>query len=142
MSTFGLPKNERLSSKKDISYLFDEGAFFNTASGRLRSGYVLVPSEFPGFYAKTAFIVPKKSGKAFWRNRLRRLLKEAYRLNKHILSPAEIFPGYIYHIVLINIFFRQQKHPTLRLSDVSDDVIELLSAIRDSGKRISSNSNR
>ena len=77
-NTFG--KEEKLKSKKIIDQLFKEGKSVST------NGFTLVylMQPLPIFYpAQAGFSVPKKFFKhAVDRNRVKRLMREAYRLNK------------------------------------------------------------
>ena len=77
-------KEERLKSRKIISGLFK--------NGRSLSAYPLkviwneVPVPHPGYPFQFALTVPKRSfPKATQRNRIRRQIREAFRLNKHML---------------------------------------------------------
>lgn len=78
-----LPKEERLCSKKLIEELFRKGSSFNLYPLR----FVLVKHTQPQSLSPQVLIsVSKKSfKKAVDRNRLKRQLREAYRLHKQML---------------------------------------------------------
>ncbi len=79
---YTLSKKERLSSGKRIEQLFSTGRTFNVFP--LRVFYYFAASEAPGI--QVLFSVPKKKfKKAVDRNRIKRLFREAYRLQKHAL---------------------------------------------------------
>jgi len=79
------PKNEKLKSSKAIEYLFLNGK--KHIQFPLKIIY-LETSESEN--NKVAFSVPKRNfKKAVERNRIKRLLREIYRLNKHRLVKKE-----------------------------------------------------
>ena len=78
--TFG--KEEKLKSKKQIEQLFVEGNIVKEFPILMK----FLKTDVNEFPIKVAFSVPKKNFKlAVHRNRIKRLLRETYRLNKHIL---------------------------------------------------------
>ena len=77
------PKTEHLCGEKRLSRLFSEGKAFIVYP--LRIMYI-VETKTDLVPASVMVSVPKKRFKrAVKRNRLKRLMREAYRLNKHIL---------------------------------------------------------
>lgn len=85
---FTLQANERLKLRKQIETLFLSGKAFSVFP--LRVIYLRIPrgtgEESP---VRMGFSIPKKRiKKAVGRNRIRRLLKEAWRLQKHALYQA------------------------------------------------------
>lgn len=81
--SFSLKKDERLSSKKTIDKLFTEGDSILQYPLKM----VFLKTELQTRYpAQTGFTASKKNFKrAVARNRIKRLLREAYRINKHIV---------------------------------------------------------
>jgi len=80
---YGFNKEERLSSKKAISDLFENGNTLFLFPYRLLwlESKDTIPSP-----VELAISVPKKNfRKAVHRNRIKRLIREAWRLNKHSL---------------------------------------------------------
>jgi len=77
------PKKEKLKSKKLIEMLFEEGKTLTSFPLKLIYLKLEVPVDAK---FKTSVAVPKKNFKsAVKRNRIKRLLREAYRLNKHLV---------------------------------------------------------
>ncbi|MFZ9044636.1 MAG: ribonuclease P protein component [Cyclobacteriaceae bacterium] len=86
-------KKERLTNKKYIEELFREGSFFRSGPFLIR----FLPKSDLACH-QVLISVPKKYFKrAVKRNRIRRRIREIYRLHKHLLANSEpILLGIIY----------------------------------------------
>jgi len=107
---FQFTKAERLTRKKEFERVFNEGTVFKNNEVVL---YV-IPNDFQ--YSRLGLVVSKKVGNSPRRNRAKRLLREAYRLNKHLLKT---------HVDIIAI----PRHPfssDLKLSDIEEEFKKLL----------------
>lgn len=81
--SFGLKKEERICSKKVIDKLFAEGESFFSYPLKIVFMKPEIHSDFP---AQAGFAVSKRNFKrAVKRNRIKRLMREAYRTKKHLL---------------------------------------------------------
>lgn len=79
MKEFGYSKEEKLKHKKEISFLFEKGKW--KTYGNIR---VLSVKDESLLNQKVGVSVSKRNfKKAVERNRIKRLLREAYRLNKN-----------------------------------------------------------
>lgn len=81
-------KEERLCSRRAFEYLFEHG--FSFREGVLKCFYTFkVPPEWVKSPVSIAFAVPKHMfRRAHDRHRLRRRMREAFRLNKEMLLPT------------------------------------------------------
>lgn len=79
---FTLGKDEKLKSRKLIEQLFAQGKRVKSFPLQLIYLQIDHPSEFP---IKVGFSVPKRNVKlAVDRNRIKRMMREVYRLNKYL----------------------------------------------------------
>lgn len=104
---FTLGKNEKLKSRKAISQLFTSGD--SVKSFPIKMIYEISEEEYP-CKIKAAFSVPKRKFKhAVDRNRIKRLMRECYRLNKH-----EFFiEGKSYNVMFIYMGHKETKFQEL-----------------------------
>ncbi len=111
---FTYPKNEKLKQRKLIDKLFTQGK--SVAKYPLRLVFMEVENSEEPFQLSVS--VSKKYFKnAVDRNRFKRLLREAYRLNQHILKENNS-KSYIF------MFFYQTKE-ILSFEEINKKTVEL-----------------
>lgn len=116
--TFG--KNEKLKSKVLINRLFAEGKSINKYP--LKLIYIPLCKSEPG-NLKTAVSVPKRNfKKAVDRVYLKRLMREAFRKNKYLVT-SDLNSSF----ALMFIYTAREKVPYERLLFATEDILNRLS---------------
>ncbi len=117
-------KNERIKSNKEISRIFNCGIFLFTE--HISLCYTESSAENLK-YNKIAVSVAKKHFKsAVKRNKLKRQIKEVYRLNKDIINAVSGLSSEYYHMVFV---YKSKK--TIPFQAVKEQVIRLLKKMTD-----------
>jgi len=105
---FTLNKRERIKKRKEIEYLFKEGKVFNVFPLRVfyffdrdRHSKALEESKEKTFLKVGVGVSKRHFKKAVDRNRIKRLMREAYRLQKLPLQNMLKEKGYSLHIFFI-----------------------------------------
>lgn len=117
---FTLPKSQILRGRRNFEELFASSSFLAGSTVNLR--YSASPDSSQNLLV--GFIAPKRIGNAVKRNHAKRLMREAYRLNQHILTKVPE----INQIGLRFVFMAKQAD--LTFTDVQKDVIQLLNTLR------------
>ncbi len=129
MSKLSLNKRERIKGKKSFEEIYNSGKKITSSDKRVRAIYKVLESDAVP-RVKIAVAVSKRAGKAFFRNRIKRLMREAYRLNK-----LEIFdfikPGYNLYILLLPYSYLD-KNKKYRLEYFTHSIVDILEKIKES----------
>lgn len=129
MKRFGLSSKERIKSRKEFELVFSRGEVFFPSSNRLKATF-FIERNSDKIGIKVAFAVSKKSGNAVWRNRVKRLFRELYRLNKsEIKSDCEQKKLKLL-LVISPYTLNQMNNKKIYLNDIESDVVDLLNQIR------------
>ncbi|MBI9071939.1 MAG: ribonuclease P protein component [Melioribacteraceae bacterium] len=126
MKNHSFSKEERIKLKKDFELIYSAGKRVRSGNRKLKALFVLKNSEISGI--KIAVAVHKRAGKAFWRNRVKRLLRESYRLNKEILVSKCEENKQLLVVFSLNTI-NQKKFPKPQLEDVYSDVVDIMKQI-------------
>jgi ribonuclease P protein component len=128
LKIFSLNQYERVKKKNDFEKVYSSGKIFYSSELLIKSLYTIDPKEqFVG--VKIAVAVSKKAGNAVWRNRIKRLIKESYRLNKtSIINKASQAKVGVMIIFSPNRL-SESKNKNIFLKDVKEKVVELINKI-------------
>jgi len=109
------PKSERLKSKNTIDLLFSKGK--SVSKYPLRLVYVQLENEAKGDIQVGVSVSKKYFKKAVDRNYYKRVLRETYRLNKHIILDAVDKP--------YALMFFYQSADRLSYAEIQEKTIQL-----------------
>lgn len=115
-----LPRSAILKGRRNFRRLFEKSSVIRSPSIHFR--YRLYDDPTEGFLI--GFIAPKKLGKAVTRNRVKRLLREAYRTNQHLLRDLFDPPLYGLHGVFL------ARTADLTYDETQKEMIPLLEKVR------------
>jgi len=126
---YGLSATEKLKSRKDFEELFLNGNMLVSSNRKIKVVYLIDKNPMePGI--KAAVAVGKKFGKAFWRNRVKRLLRESIRLNKDILIKLIVENNCNLRVVFSPCLLNMRNNRKIYLKDIMPEVIQIMSSIR------------
>ena len=130
MKQFGLSAKERIKSKNEFDAVYSSGQVLYSFSNKLKA-VVLIQKETEEAVLKTAFAVSRKSGNAVWRNRVKRLLRESFRNNKHELKSLVELKKTKLLVVFSPNAINQSNNKKIVLGDLLSDVVDLLGKIKE-----------
>lgn len=124
MSKYSLSKSERLKRQKDIDSLFASGTSLFKFPFRVIYQRLDTQTDNP---VKFAVSVPKRKIKsAVTRNRIKRKIREYYRVNKHLLINAAQA-----HSCSINLMFIYANDDSSNCDNKEHILLELMEKIRE-----------
>lgn len=133
MQRFRFPKSEKIKSKKIFERTLLFGKKIYSKSQKLKCSFVieeLNPDTPEKNYIQVAFAVSRKSGKAVWRNKFKRILRELYRLNKHsLIDILKKRSRKLFFIVSSNNL-NEKTSPKLKLRELENDMLEIIEMIK------------
>lgn len=127
MKNFSLTRNERVKKKRDFEKIYNAAKVLISSDRLIKVHFIYTPGIAPE--VKIAAAVSKKAGKAVWRNRVKRLIKESYRLNKKGLLEKALKKNIQLLVVFSPNRLSEANNKKLYLYDVSPGVVELMNKI-------------
>ena len=128
MKKYGLSAFERIKSRKDFEKSFIGGETTYSSDNKIRANYRLTTvTDNSGVMFAVA--VGKKLGNAVWRNRVKRLVREAYRLNKIGLVEKCKIKNALLEIIFSPQSLNQIKNKRIELGDVEPPIKEIITKL-------------
>lgn len=125
MKRFGLSAGERIKSKIDFDKLYSSGKVIFSKDRKIKAIY-LIEKNITAGNIKIAVAISSKAGKAVWRNRLKRLLRTSYRLNKENLLNLCLLKNNVLKIIFSPYQFNEKNNRKILLDDVMGGVKDVL----------------
>lgn len=127
MKRFSLTRNERVKKKRDFEKIYSSANVLFSSDRLIKVHFLCVDYNVSGI--KIAAAVSKKAGKAVWRNRAKRLIRESYRVNKNPLLEKVLKNNIQLLLVFSPNRLSEASNKKIYLHDFSPGVNELMSKI-------------
>lgn len=128
MKNFSLTRNERVKKKRDFEKIYSFAKVLFSSDRMIKAHLLSIDSNVSG--VKIAAAVSKKAGSAVWRNRVKRLIKESYRLNKKSLVDKVLEKKIQLLLVFAPYKLSEKSNKKIYLKDISPGVVELMNKIK------------
>jgi ribonuclease P protein component len=128
LKNFSLTRNERVKKKRDFEKIYSFAKVLFSSDKLIKVHLLSIDSNISG--VKIAAAVSKKAGNAVWRNRVKRLIKESYRLNKKSLVEKVLEKKIQLLLVFTPYKLSEKNNKKVYLINVSPGVVELMNKIK------------
>jgi ribonuclease P protein component len=128
LKNFSLTRNERVKKKRDFEKIYSFAKVLFSSDKMIKVHLLSIDSNVSG--VKIAAAVSKKAGSAVWRNRVKRLIKESYRLNKKSLVDKVLEKKIQLLLVFAPYKLSEKSNKKIYLKDISPGVVELMNKIK------------
>ena len=118
----------RLKNNKHFDKIYKTGQVVFSDDKKLKAIYIYNKCVEKGNIL-FAPAINKKAGTSVWRNRIKRLLKESYRLHKHTLYTQCLNNNILLELVISPNSINQANYKNLKLDDIQLEIIFLLDKI-------------
>ena len=125
MKRFGLSSGERLKSRIDFENLYTSGKVIFSHDKKIKAVYLAEKNSGFG-KIKISAVVSGRAGKAFWRNRLKRLIRTSYRLNKENLLNLCLQKNIVLKIIFSPYRFNEKKNRLVILEDIMPGIKDVM----------------
>jgi len=125
LKRFGLPAGERLKSRIEFEQLYTSGRVIFSDDKKIKAIY-LIEINSGQSNVKMAAVVSSKAGNAVWRNRIKRLIRTSYRLNKENVFNLCLLKNLVLKIIFSPYRFNEKNNRMAALDDIMPGVRELL----------------
>lgn len=130
MVRYQLSSRERIKNKKDFEKIFSTGKHVFSKDKRIKALYISETNPKTEIGIKFGVAINKKTGKAVWRNRLKRLIRESFRLNKETLKEICISKRILLKVIFLAGSLNQKKNRRIRLQEILPSVEDVMLKIR------------
>jgi ribonuclease P protein component len=125
LKKYGLSAAEKIKSRKEFERIFTQGETIYSSKNILKANYKLeLLQNATGIFFAVA--VSKKLGNAVWRNRIKRLIREAYRLNKICLVEKCNSNNALLKIIFSPQALNQKKNKCVGFSEIEFPLKEII----------------
>jgi len=130
LKKYGLSALEKIKSRKDFEKIIIGGDTTYSSDNRIRANYrlTIAPDKSRVMFAVA---VGKKLGNAVWRNRVKRLVREAYRWNKVGLVEKCKIKNALLEIIFSPQALNQIKNRYIGLSDIEPPIKEIIAKLEE-----------
>jgi len=130
LKQFGLSAFERLKSRKEIKKVISSGVTIFSADKKIKAIY-LAEENLEKTGVKITPAVYKKLGCAVWRNRVKRLIKETYRLNKQDLILKSTKKKIELKIIFSPQNINEKTNKYVKLKEIMPGMLDVINKIKE-----------
>jgi len=130
LKKYGISAFEKIKGRKDFENIFTGGETTYSSDNKIRANYKLTTArDYSG--VRFAVAVGKKLGNAVWRNRIKRLIREAYRSNKLGLLEKCKVKNALLEIIFSPQALNQINNRRIGLSEIESQIKEIITKLKE-----------